>query len=554
MLSIQPTYVIGHQNPDTDAICSAIGYAELLEATRIPDAVAARCGEFTARTAWVLERAGIPAPRLLKDVRPRVGDVCRRNVDRAHGHETFLDVYQRMRIGGHRSIPVVDESNRIVGMPSALELMQLLLPGDEIAGRARHVRTPITNIVRALDGRLLHAAGPQDEEDNLVMMVAASSGQLIKQRMANFKADELILLAGDRDGIHKLAADAGVRALVLTGGAGIDPDTLELAKRNGVTVIATERDTASTTQLIRCSRRISNATSGDFMRFTMRTLLSDVTAKVRTTHQQLFPVVKEGTDELLGVFSKSDLVDPPLPRLVLVDHNEFSQAVAGADEAEILEVIDHHRLSGNLITKEPIQFINMTVGSTCTIVARAFRNHRLKPRPGTAICLCAGIISDTLNLTSPTSTDADHEMLQWLAPIARIDTDEFTREFFAAGSALQTLPIPELLNSDRKEFNEAGFKISISQIEELDHSSFWGKEAELRSGLESLRQDGSYDFSFLLITDILKKDSLLLACGSKEILEKIDYPQRGDNLYEMCGVVSRKKQVFPWVSRLLSEP
>lgn len=280
MLSIQPTYVIGHRNPDTDAICSAIGYAELLEATRIPDAVAARCGEINARTAWVLEKAGVPAPRLLVDVRPRVGDVCRRDVERAHGHETFLDVYQRMRIGGHRSIPVVDESNRIVGMPSALELMQLLLPGEEIAGRARHVRTPITNIVRALDGKLLHAAEPQDEEDNLVMMVAASSPSLIKQRMENFSADELILLVGDRKRIHQLAVEKGVRALILTGGAEIDPDLLKVAEQNGVTVIATKRDTASTTQLIRCSRRISNATSNEFMRFTMRTLLTEVTSKV----------------------------------------------------------------------------------------------------------------------------------------------------------------------------------------------------------------------------------------------------------------------------------
>ena len=554
MLSIQPTYVIGHRNPDTDAICSAIGYAELLEATRIPDAVAARCGEVNVRTEWVLKKAGIPAPRLLVDVRPRVGDVCRRDVDRAHGHETFLDVYQRMRIGGHRSIPVVDETNRIVGMPSALELMQLLLPGEEIAGRARHVRTPITNIIRALDGKLIHAAGSQDEEANLVMMVAASSYAILEERMQNFSPGELVILAGDRQRIHLLAAEKGVRCIVLTGGADIEPDTLEIAKQNGVSVIATSRDTASTTQLIRCSRRISNAISDDFTRFTMRTLLSTVTEKVRTSAQNLFPVVKEGTEELLGVFSKSDLVDPPRPRLVLVDHNEFSQAVSGAEEAEILEVMDHHRLSGNLVTKEPVQFINMTVGSTCTIVAHSFRNHRLKPRAGTAMCLCAGIISDTLNLTSPTSTPTDREMLEWLAPIANIDTDEFTREFFAAGSALQTLPIPDALNSDRKEFNESGCKISISQIEELDHASFWSKEAELLEGLETLCADGGYDFALLLVTDILKKNSLLLACGDPAILAKIQYPQIRTHLFEMNGIVSRKKQVFPWVSRLLAKP
>ena len=457
-----------------------------------------------------------------------------------------------MRIGGHRSIPVVDETNRIVGMPSALELMQLLLPGEEIAGRARHVITPITNIVRALDGKLLHAAGPQDEEVNLVMMVAASSYEVISQRMEGFAADQMVILTGDRKKIQELAAESGVRCLVLTGGADIAEETLEIAKQNGVTVIATSRDTASTTQLIRCSRRISAAISNDFMRFTMRTLLSTVTEKVRATHQQLFPVVKEGTDELLGVFSKSDLVDPPRPRLVLVDHNEFSQAVAGAEEAEILEVMDHHRLSGNLVTKEPIQFINQTVGSTCTIVASTFRSHKLKPRPGTAMCLCAGLISDTLNLTSPTTTDIDKEMLEWLAPIAGIDADEFTRDFFAAGSALQTLPVPELLDSDRKEFDEAGFKISISQIEELDHESFWPKEDELRAGLETLRNEGGYDFALLFVTDILKKDSLLLISGDQDVIEKIKYARCGKNLFEMPGVVSRKKQVFPWISSLLA--
>ena len=554
MLSIQPTYVIGHRNPDTDAICSAIGYAELLEATRIPDAVAARCGEITARTEWVLKKAKVAAPRLITDVRPRVGDVCRRNVERAHGHETFLDVYQRMRIGGYRSIPVVDEQNRIVGMPSALELMQLLLPGGEIAGRARHVRTPITNMLRALDGKLIHASGPQDEELNLVLMVAASSYQVIEERIANFKPEELILLAGDRRKTQRLAAEVGVRCIIITGGCDMEPETLEIAKKNDVTVIATHRDTASTTQLIRCSRRISNASTDDFMRFHMRTLLSSVTEKVRSTHQQLFPVVDETTDELLGVFSKSDLVDPPKPRLVLVDHNEFSQAVAGAEEAEIVEVMDHHRLSGNLITKEPIQFINQTVGSTCTIVAQAFRSQRLLPRPGTAMCLCAGLISDTLNLTSPTTTDIDREILEWLCPIAGIDADEFTRNFFAAGSALQTLSVPEVLDSDRKEFTESGFRISISQIEELDHSAFWPKQDELREGLETMRTEGGYDFALLFVTDIIKKDSLLLICGDAEIISKVRYPELGKNLYEMSGVVSRKKQVFPWISRLLSQP
>ena len=170
------------------------------------------------------------------------------------------------------------------------------------------------------------------------------------------------------------------------------------------------------------------------------------------------------------------------------------------------------------------------------------------------MCLCAGLISDTLNLTSPTTTDTDREMLGWLAPIAGINADEFTRDFFAAGSALRTLSIPDLLDSDRKEFNESGFRISISQIEELDHVSFWPKEEALRDGLKTLRLEGGYDFALLFVTDIIKKDSLLLICGDPEVIEKIQYPTLGKNLFEMKGVVSRKKQVFPWISRLVAQP
>ncbi len=216
-------------------------------------------------------------------------------------------------------------------------------------------------------------------------------------------------------------------------------------------------------------------------------------------------MVKEGSDELLGVFSKSDLVDPPLPRLVLVDHNEFSQAVAGAEEAEIFEVLDHHRLSGNLITKEPIQFINMTVGSTCTIVAQS-----LPQPPAQAPPRHGDLPLRRYHLRHPQPDLPDQHRYRprdarVARPDRRIDADEFTREFFAAGSALQPLPIPELLNSDRKEFNESGFKISISQIEELNHSSFWAKEAELLQELDVAAPGGQLRLSLLLSPTLSRK-------------------------------------------------
>ncbi|MBK8095360.1 MAG: DHH family phosphoesterase [Verrucomicrobiaceae bacterium] len=205
------------------------------------------------------------------------------------------------------------------------------------------------------------------------------------------------------------------------------------ARAKGVVVICSPHDTASTSQRLRFSRPISGALKDEFLSFGSRTPLREIVHAVQSSHQPLFPVVDEETRHLIGVFSKSDLIDVPRARLVLVDHNEFAQAVAGADEAEIIEVIDHHRLSGNLRTKEPIRFLNEPVGSTSTIVGIMYRMRGAAPDKGTAICLCAGIISDTLHLTSPTTTETDREILSWLAGIGGIDGASVCEGLFRGG-------------------------------------------------------------------------------------------------------------------------
>jgi manganese-dependent inorganic pyrophosphatase len=235
-----------------------------------------------------------------------------------------------------------------------------------------------------------------------------------------------------------------------------------------------------------------------------------------------------------------------------VDHNELSQAVPGAADANILEVLDHHRLSGNLVSREPIRFINEPVGSTCTIVARLYQLSGLRPSPAVAICLCGGLISDTLNLTSPTTTNTDREILSWLAGQAGIVVDEFSRDFFAAGSLLRASPAETILNTDRKEFIENGWNISISQIEELSLEHFASRADELRQALHALATDRQYDFACLIITDIRKHYSLLLTTGSQSVVDEIDFPHLAPDLFEMDGVVSRKKQFFPSICRVLA--
>ena len=316
----------------------------------------------------------------------------------------------------------------------------------------------------------------------------------------------------------------------------------------------TDHDTASTTQLIRGARSIQGAVSDNFTKFSPDVRISVIKEKVKSLRKQaLFPVCDPESQELIGVFSRTDLVNPERPKLVLVDHNEFSQAVSGADEAHIIEVMDHHRLSGNLITKEPVQFINLTVGSTCTIVGNSFRINNLTPVKSTALCICAGIISDTLNLTSPTTTDLDQEILGWASEIAGIDVDKFKEFFFAAGSVLRGSDIKQAVGSDRKEFEESGYKLSISQVEEIGFDYFWPSREELQEELRNLIAERGLDFACLMVTDITQNDSLLLIEASNEIRSRISYPKKDSHLFNLRGVVSRKKQLFPYISSVLAE-
>ncbi len=547
-----PLYVIGHKSPDTDAICSALGYAELLRRTRHPDALAACCGGMNPRTKWVLAQAGLEAPRLVMDLRPTAEMICRADVVKARADESFLDVYQRMIAAEVRAIPIVDERDHVVGIAAVQDLLHLLLHNLDNKAHARRVRTSLANIARTLEG-VIDSGVDLETEQEFILTVSASSEATVDERLHEYPPDKIIAIVGDRPEVHRLALQAKVRAILLTGGAHLAPETLQSAREAGATVISCRHDTASTVQLIRCSRRVAEAVEKSFLSFGAKTRISNILPQIQHSHQAVYPVQHEDTGKLIGVFSKSDLLDPPRQRLVLVDHNEFSQAVPGAEDGNILEVIDHHRLSGNLISREPIRFINEPVGSTSTIVARMFTMASQTPDRGTALCLAAGIISDTLKLTGPTTTNMDREMLWWLAGVAGIDVDKFASDFFAAGSLLCGAAPEVILNTDRKEFSEHDWHISISQIEELGLDAFPSRLEDLRMGLSDLCREKDLDFACLLVTDIMRHNSLLVTAGSEAITRSIDFPRRGDGVFELQGVVSRKKQFFPFISRVLSQ-
>lgn len=551
LTSQEPVYVIGHLNPDTDAICAAIGYAEYLRVAEDTNAEALRCGSVPSRVEWVLDQAGVDAPKLVTDIRTTAELISDKATVMVSEGDTFLKVYNAMQQSGIESLPVVSDDGEIRGILDFTQLMQLLMPQDVSGSMAvKTVFVSPQKILESLKGVSLGAPISQDEEE-LVMFVGASSEKttregLIRDLDLGLSKMQLVI-CGDRTRLQQVAIDSQVRIMVVTGGFDVDPEMLKLAREKGVIIICCKYDTATTVQLIRCSKMVDSALGSEFFCVDNDEAVSDIRKRLSLANQEIFPVVKKGTKELIGVFSKADLVAPPETKVVMVDHNEYSQAVKGIEEAQVVEVIDHHRLGGNVVSRDPIRFLNEPVGSSSTLIARRFRDRKAPLSKGVALCLSAGLISDTLNLTSPTTTDVDRDILKWLCEIAEVDAAKFTNDLFASGSLLHMGTVDELLNTDRKEFEEGGKSISITQVEEIGLDAFDGRRSEIEEGLDLLLKHKGYDLAIAAITDVTKHVSLILARGDERIIKELAFEHRPDGVIYAKDVVSRKKQIFPAV-------
>lgn len=541
-------FVFGHRNPDTDAICSAIAYADFLRQTTMPDAIAACCGPANLRTEFALKRAGLSPPRIIMDVRPELEDVCKRSVVTAQETDVFYEVYQLMDEHSLRSIPILNDNNKLVGLVSLLDLLELVFQGGVDPIHSRQICSNLTKINSVLEGEFEHAVDP-DRDDDLVVTVGAMSADGFVKRMENFPAQRLLVVSGDRPTIQLPAIEMGVRALVVTGGYRLSSGLMQLAKSRDVTVINSPFDTATTTMRIKAARSIKSVIQRDYLALPARMPVAQARGHIFRSNQTTFPIL-DG-DRLIGILSKTDLVNPPQPKIVLVDHNELAQAVQGADEAEILEVLDHHRLGGSLQTNHPIRFVNEPVGSTCTLVACKFRAAGINPSPSIALCMASGMISDTLHLRSPTTTEVDRQTLEWLKQFCTEDLDNYATDFFQIGSALRSRTAEEVVREDCKRFEDSGIAFSISQIEDIGFDLFWQRKDELHVALEKMAANDKLSFSALLVTDITSNGSLLLMSNEPAGWEEINYPELEENLYQLKDVVSRKKQLLPLILNLL---
>ncbi len=545
--------VIGHKNPDTDAICSAIGYAEFKRRTGLPEAIAARCGDTNDRIDFVLNTFGVAAPKFVADVSPKIADVMQRKILSVRPDSTAAEALRLMDEKNLRILPVMDGEQKCRGLLSLFKLSKFLFPAvNRHPGRqnSREVLSSLAGLAQTLDGQLIVGRDAEREEE-LILMIGAMGLESFAARLDKFPPEKSCVIVGDRWDIQNIAIREGVRVLIVTGGITVDPKTVEAAHKKNVSVITSPHDTATTASLCRAAVAVRHVLNEEFLCFRENAPLAAVREEATASGYLVFPVL-DSEGRTVGILSKTDFLKTVTRKLILVDHNELSQAVPGADEVEIIEIIDHHRL-GAMATQQPILFRNEPVGSTSTIVADCFFRHGVElPKPIAGLLL-AGVVSDTLNLTSPTTTTRDTEILRKLEEISQVNAREFTEKLFASGSLLTLKPAPQAIATDCKEYAEAGVKFSVAQIEEIGFEQFWKRKDELLAALEGYRARQAYYFSTLLVTDVATQSSLLLVVGDEKFIRRIDHPRREPGIYELRDVVSRKKQLLPYLTHCLRE-
>ena len=545
------TIVIGHKNPDMDSICSAIGCAELKRLSGWLDVIPARCGPTNPRIDFALHRFGIEPPVLLSDLSPRVSDVMQPNVVSVHVDTPIYDAIQLIDRRRLRGLPVVDDRHRCTGLLNAYKIMHHLFPPREEASAARIVTASLAAIARTVGGQLICGELSTVEEE-LFLLVGAMRQDSFGPRLKSYREEgrKVVVFAGDRPHIQQLAIDLRAHAIVVTGANAIEPEVEIAARAAGVTLLSSPTDTATSVLMSRGAVRAGRMVETDFLSFRRDTRLAEARHSAADSSAFVFPVMDDH-GKLCGILSKSDFIKEIPRQLILVDHNELDQAVRGADQVPIVEIYDHHRIGG-FTSKSPMHFWNNPVGSTSTIIALCFAHAGIAIPGKIAGILLSGLISDTLNLHSPTTTDTDRRIRDELARTADVNADTYAQELFSVGSPLLTLTAEEAINADSKPYTENGHRFVVAQVEELTFSHFPEKRDALLAALESRQKREGLLFAALLVTDITTQSSLLLVRGDDRFLRTIASPvAHPPHIWQLDGVVSRKKQLLPYLIECL---
>lgn len=535
--------VIGHRNPDTDSICAAIGYAFMKQQLGV-EAKAARAGKLNPETRFVLDYFKVPDPVLVHDLYPALSDVALLQPPTLNPEDTLRTLSKLFVEHPHlKSLPVLDEARHIAGVVTGSDVARRYY--NELAQQEPETEDmDFRCILDTLEGRLL--CGDVNKHFHGRFYIAA----LQLDRMHQVIKPGNLLIVGDREEAQLAGLEAGMVGLVVTYGSPVSEKVLTLARAKGAVIISTNYDTYFTARLINQSVPVRLLMTPQVECFKITDMLTDVKEKMLSTQFAAYPVCEQG--KYLGMVDRGVMLEPSRQEVILVDHNERSQAVEGVDEARILEIIDHHRLGG-LTTGAPIFIRQEPVGSTSTIVANLIWHRAIKMTPQIAGVLFAAIVSDTLYFRSPTTTKVDMDTAIKLEELAGIkNPDDLAMEILRHGSSLETMSMTDLVRNDIKEFELEGSKISVSQLNILDRAKAMELLPQIMEALEALRKQEGYNLSLLMLTDILSTATDLAAAGPSQAALRSAFGQpQQPGLYYLPGVMSRKRQIIPPLTEAL---
>lgn len=538
-------FITGHKNPDTDSICASIAYAELKNKLGIP-AEAYRVGKINRETEFVLRQFHVDVPDTLFSVKTQVCDLNIDEVSPVSADISIRTAWSIMQKNNVRVLPVTDEDGQLLGLVTLSDItdsyINALSSNSLSAGN-----TPLQNIIDTLNARLICGS----EED------FRSTGKVVVAAMEPDSMEPLvehgdIALVGDRVDTQEKLMEIGADCLILTCHARISPEVLEQAGRSRCIVMETGYDTFTSARLINQSIPVGLIMSSkELIGFHVSDYVDAIRDRMLNTRYRCYPVVDE-SGRYRGFISRYHLISQNRKKVILLDHNERTQTVDGIEQAEILEIIDHHRL-GDIQTGYPVYVRNEVVGSTSTLIASMYFENGIKPAREIAGILCAAILSDTMKFKSPTCTYTDTSMAAKLAKIAGIDIDAFAAQMFRAASALDGMSPQEILLSDFKEYAIHKSRIGIGQISTFDSQNLQSRKSDLLECMNAYLTKQGYGLLALMITDIEKEGSYLLFVGDPgTILRKAFGAEPRDNMVFLKGVVSRKKQVVPRLTNALT--
>jgi len=538
--SNKPIYVIGHRNPDTDSICSAIGYAHLKQALGV-NAVPARCGKVNNETKYALEYFKMEQPLLLTDLYPRVKDVALECKTVVRQHDTLRHLGEVMRKSELQSVPVTDSKGDLVGIVTVGDLAKRYFLELGLQSLV-DMRVRYRDIIQATESKVLVAGDENDFIEGSIKIAAGS----VETSLANTNKKDIVLV-GDRSvETLKKFLNAGISCMIVTGGCRVAPEALaEAAEKKGF-VLATPYDTYTVGRLLNQCVPIRRIMHADPVCFRPMDLLSDIKGIMDENRFRSYPVVEN--NKLVGIVSADEIMLPEREKVILVDHNERGQAVEGIEDAKIVEIIDHHRLGG-VQTSEPIYIHQEPVGCTCTIVANMHWHEDIEIPPSIAGLLLSAIISDTVLFKSPTCTAYDRKTAEKLADIAGVDLKEYGLAMLRAGAGIGGKTPTEIAKNDMKEFKIGDYRILVSQISVMDPKEVLDIEGKLIEVMREHCEREGFDLHLLMVTDILEEATYLVYAGSPKTLigEAFKKDASGTHVY-LPGVMSRKKQIIPPLS------